>query len=63
MRFLHNPDKAIGFVACALSSTVVRFFKKKDDTWDHEVLKNEELVDVGYRKGFHCTYPRHESSE
>ena len=27
IRFLHDPDQAQGFVGCALSSTVVRFFK------------------------------------
>ena len=27
IRFLHNPDEAQGFVGCALSSTVFRFFK------------------------------------
>eukprot|EP00250_Pteridium_aquilinum_P012587 c20817_g1_i3 orf=146-1582(+) len=38
VRFLHNPDKAIGYVACALSSTIVRFFKTSDGTWDHHVV-------------------------
>lgn len=28
IRFLHDPDQSQGFVGCALSSTVVRFFKK-----------------------------------
>ena len=28
VRFLHNPDATEGFVGCALSSTVFRFFKK-----------------------------------
>lgn len=28
IRFLHDPNQAQGFVGCALSSTVVRFFKK-----------------------------------
>lgn len=37
VRFLHNPDKAIGFVGCALTSTIVRFFKTDDKTWDHKV--------------------------
>ncbi|EFJ11187.1 hypothetical protein SELMODRAFT_271931 [Selaginella moellendorffii] len=38
IRFLHNPEKDTGYVACALSSTLVRFFKKDDSTWDHEVV-------------------------
>ncbi|CAM6113589.1 unnamed protein product [Calypogeia fissa] len=37
IRFLHDPDQSTGFVGCALSSTVVRFFKKDDDSWDHHV--------------------------
>jgi selenium-binding protein 1 len=28
IRFLHDPNEAQGFVGCALSSTIVRFFKK-----------------------------------
>ncbi|XP_051127696.1 selenium-binding protein 3-like [Andrographis paniculata] len=36
IRFLHNPDRDTGFVGCALSSTMVRFFKKPDGSWDHE---------------------------
>ena len=27
IRFLHNPDATEGFVGCALSSTVFRFFR------------------------------------
>lgn len=27
VRFLHNPDAAEGFVGCALSSTVHRFYR------------------------------------
>ena len=29
LRFLHNPDAAEGYVACALSSTVFRFYKNE----------------------------------
>lgn len=29
IRFLHDPDQPQGFVGCALSSTVVRFFKNE----------------------------------
>lgn len=38
MRFLHDPSRDTGFVGCALSSNMVRFFKKSDDSWDHEVV-------------------------
>ena len=29
IRFLHNPEEPQGFTGCALSSTVVRFFKNQ----------------------------------
>ena len=29
IRFLHNPDATEGFVGCALSSTVFRFFRNQ----------------------------------
>lgn len=29
IRFLHNPDAAQGFVGCALSSTIQRFYKNQ----------------------------------
>ncbi len=37
VRFLHNPDKSEGFVAAALSSTLIRFFKKDEGDWGTEV--------------------------
>ncbi|GAQ79370.1 selenium-binding protein [Klebsormidium nitens] len=37
IRFLHEPNRSEGYVASALSSTLVRFFKKEDDTWDTQV--------------------------
>ncbi|XP_047971653.1 selenium-binding protein 1-like isoform X2 [Salvia hispanica] len=37
IRFLHDPAKDTGFVGCALASNIVRFFKKPDETWGHEV--------------------------
>ncbi|XP_020547048.1 selenium-binding protein 1 [Sesamum indicum] len=37
IRFLHNPDEDIGFVGCGLASNMVRFFKKPDGSWGHEV--------------------------
>lgn len=33
VRFLHNPDADQGFVGCALSSSVFRFYKTEDGTW------------------------------
>lgn len=39
IRFLHNPEAPEGFVGCALSSTVHRFFRKEDGKWDaHKVI-------------------------
>ncbi|CAN1804366.1 Selenium-binding protein 1 [Linum perenne] len=37
IRFLHDPSKDTGFVGCALSSNMVRFFRNADDTWSHEL--------------------------
>ncbi|XP_078447288.1 selenium-binding protein 2-like [Wolffia australiana] len=37
-RFLHDPDKDIGYVGTALSSNMIRFFKTLDGTWSHEVV-------------------------
>ncbi|KAL1059812.1 hypothetical protein V6Z11_1Z005000 [Gossypium hirsutum] len=36
-RFLHDPSKDTGYVGCALTSNMVRFFKTKDGSWSHEV--------------------------
>lgn len=46
VRFLHNPDRAEGFVAGALSSTLFRFFKKDDGSWATEVAHQWEPVEV-----------------
>jgi len=40
LRFLHDPSQPEGFVACALSSTVFRFFK------DGEAWKAEKVIEV-----------------
>lgn len=40
IRFLHDPAKDTGFVGCALTSNMVRFFKKPDESWGHEVCQN-----------------------
>jgi selenium-binding protein 1 len=37
IRFLHDPTKDTGFVGCALSSNMVRFFKNPDESWSHEI--------------------------
>ncbi|XP_044131996.1 methanethiol oxidase [Bufo gargarizans] len=36
VRFLHNPDADEGFVGCALSSSVFRFYKAEDGKWAAE---------------------------
>ncbi|XP_057499557.1 selenium-binding protein 1-like, partial [Actinidia eriantha] len=38
IRFLHDPSKDTGFVGCALTSNMVRFFKTPDRSWSHEVV-------------------------
>lgn len=38
VRFLHDPSKDTGYVGCALSGNMVRFFKTSDGSWDHEVV-------------------------
>lgn len=38
VRFLHDPSKDTGYVGCALSGNMVRFFKTTDGSWDHEVV-------------------------
>jgi len=37
VRFLHDPAAAEGYVGCALSSEMVRFFRQEEGTWDSEV--------------------------
>ncbi|CAN8268651.1 unnamed protein product [Cochlearia groenlandica] len=46
VRFLHDPSKSTGFTGCALSSTIVRFFKNEDETWSHEVAISVEPLKV-----------------
>lgn len=38
IRFLHDPRQPQGFTGCALSSTIVRFFKNHNDTWSAETV-------------------------
>ncbi|NWI96651.1 SBP1 oxidase, partial [Pitta sordida] len=33
VKFLHNPDAAEGYVSCALSGVIYRFYKCEDDRW------------------------------
>jgi len=40
LRFMHNPDRAEGFVGAALTSNIFRFFK------DGETWKAEKVIDV-----------------
>ncbi|KAB2092330.1 hypothetical protein E1A91_A02G024300v1 [Gossypium mustelinum] len=37
IRFLHDPSKDTGYVRCALTSNIVRFFKTEDGSWSHQV--------------------------
>ncbi|XP_038991877.1 selenium-binding protein 1-like [Hibiscus syriacus] len=37
LRFLHDPSKDAGYVGCAYTSNMVRFFKTEDGSWSHEV--------------------------
>ncbi|EYU32716.1 hypothetical protein ABFS82_14G038900 [Erythranthe guttata] len=46
IRFLHDPDKDTGFVGCALTSNMVRFFKKPDESWGHEVSISVKTLKV-----------------
>ncbi|KAI0489414.1 hypothetical protein KFK09_029256 [Dendrobium nobile] len=46
IRFLHDPSKDTGFVGCALTSNIVRFFKNTDDSWSHEVVISVESLKV-----------------
>ncbi|WMV48348.1 hypothetical protein MTR67_041733 [Solanum verrucosum] len=46
VRFLHNPSEAIGYVGCALTSNMVRFFKNPDGSWGHEVAISVKPVKV-----------------
>ncbi|MED6130795.1 single stranded nucleic acid binding protein [Stylosanthes scabra] len=46
IRFLHDPSKDTGFVGCALSSNMVRFFKADDGSWSHEVAISVEPLKV-----------------
>ncbi|KFM62584.1 Selenium-binding protein 1, partial [Stegodyphus mimosarum] len=38
VRFLHNPEASVGFVGCALSSTVFRFHQDENKSWAAECV-------------------------
>ncbi|TXG72660.1 hypothetical protein EZV62_001239 [Acer yangbiense] len=46
IRFLHDPSKDTGYVGCALTSNMVRFFKTPDGSWSHEVAISMEPLKV-----------------
>jgi len=46
VRFLHNPDKAIGFVGFALSSNVALIYKNEDGEWDSKFVIEQEPLKV-----------------
>jgi selenium-binding protein 1 len=46
VRFLHDPTKAEGYVGCALSSEMVRFFKGPDGVWSSEVTVKIDPIPV-----------------
>lgn len=52
IRFLHNPTKAEGFVGCALSSNIFRFFKKENGKWGAE-----KVIDVPSKSVKNWTLP------
>ncbi|KAI8519404.1 methanethiol oxidase-like isoform X2 [Branchiostoma floridae x Branchiostoma belcheri] len=45
IRFLHNPDEPQGYVGCALSSNVFRFFKTPRGDW-----ATEKVIDIPSKK-------------
>jgi len=47
VKMLHDPAAEMGFVCCALSSTMVRFFKEKEnDKWSFDVPIRVEPVEA-----------------
>lgn len=46
IRFLHNSDAAEGFVGCALSSSVFRFFKDESGEWAAKKVIQVEAKEV-----------------
>lgn len=46
IRFLHDPSKDTGYVGCALTSNMVRFYKNQDDSWSHEVWRERNSAPI-----------------
>ncbi|CAI5465165.1 unnamed protein product [Closterium sp. Yama58-4] len=46
IRFLHDPDKAVGFVGAALSSNIIRISKDDAGKWSTDVVIRVEPKDV-----------------
>lgn len=46
VRFLHEPTSNVGFVGCALSSTVFRIFQDEGNQWQAEKVISEPAVNV-----------------
>lgn len=49
VRFLHNPEKAEGFVGAALSSSIIRFYRDDQGTWHtQKVIQVEPIAVQGW---------------
>ncbi len=46
VRFLHNPDEAHGYVAAALSSNLIHFFKDEQGEWQTQKAVDVPAVNV-----------------
>lgn len=51
VRFLHDPDALEGYVGCALSSNVFRFYRKDNDWHVEEVIRIEPKKVLGWSLG------------
>ncbi|XP_010182066.1 PREDICTED: selenium-binding protein 1-like, partial [Mesitornis unicolor] len=49
VKFLHNPDAAEGYVSCALSGVIYRFYKCESDNWAvEEVIRIPDIEVTGW---------------
>lgn len=46
VRFLHDPTQAVGYMTCALSGEIRRFFRRSSGCWDTEIAVRMEAVSV-----------------
>jgi len=53
IRFLHNPDAAEGFVGCALSSAVHRFYKTEVSNESHGKRRSPNLANLWLNTASH----------